>query len=36
MPLDSMLVSAGVVLMFVCFAVPVAWAVRRTSRPDAG
>ncbi len=36
MPLDSMLVAAGVVLMFVCFAVPVAWAVRQTSRLDAG
>ena len=34
MPLDSMLVAAGVVLMFVCFAVPVAWAVRQTSKPD--
>jgi ABC-type spermidine/putrescine transport system permease subunit I len=32
MPLDSMLVAAAVVLMFVCFAVPVAWAVNRTSR----
>jgi hypothetical protein len=34
MPLDSMLVAAGVVLMFICFAVPVAWAVRQTSQPD--
>jgi ABC-type spermidine/putrescine transport system permease subunit I len=34
MPLDSMLVAAGVVLMFLCFAVPVAWAVRQTSKPD--
>ena len=34
MPLDSMLVAAGVVLLFVGFAVPVAWAVRQTSQPD--
>jgi hypothetical protein len=32
MPLDSMLVSAAVVLMFLAFAIPVAWAARQTSR----
>jgi hypothetical protein len=32
MPLDSMLVAFAVGLMFVCFAAPVAWAVRQTSR----
>jgi hypothetical protein len=31
MPYDSMLVTAAVVAMFVCFAVPLAWAARRTS-----
>ncbi|CAN5488469.1 hypothetical protein BH11PSE4_BH11PSE4_04160 [soil metagenome] len=31
MPLDSMLVFTAVVLMFVSFAVPVAWAARQTS-----
>ncbi|MDB5502019.1 MAG: hypothetical protein JWR89_1921 [Tardiphaga sp.] len=32
MPLDSMLVLSAVVLMFLCFAAPVAWAANRTSR----
>ncbi|MDB5618190.1 MAG: hypothetical protein JWQ24_2428 [Tardiphaga sp.] len=32
MPLDSMLVAASVVLMFIGFAVPVAWAVQQTSK----
>ncbi len=32
MPLGSILVAAGVVTMFLCFAVPVAWAVNQTSR----
>lgn len=35
MPLDSMLVAAGVLLMFVGFAAPVAWAVRQTSKLEA-
>ena len=32
MPFESMLVSAAVVAMFVCFALPLAWASYRTSR----
>jgi hypothetical protein len=32
MPLDSFLVCAAVVLMFATFAVPMAWAVRQTSK----
>ncbi len=32
MPFESMVVATAVVMMFMCFAVPVAWAVNRTSR----
>jgi ABC-type Fe3+ transport system permease subunit len=32
MPFESIVVAAGVVAMFVMFAMPVAWAVNRTSR----
>ncbi len=31
MPVESMLVSAAVIAMFTCFALPLAWASRRTS-----
>ncbi len=34
MPLDSLLVASAVVLMFLCFAVPLAWVTSRTSRKD--
>ena len=34
MPLDSLLVATAVVLMFLCFAVPLAWATNKTSRKD--
>lgn len=32
MPFESMLVSGAVVAMFVCFALPLAWASSRTSK----
>jgi ABC-type spermidine/putrescine transport system permease subunit I len=32
MPLDSLLVACAVVLMFLCFAVPVAWAVQHSTK----
>jgi len=31
MPFDSMLAAAAVIMMFLCFALPVAWAVQQTS-----
>jgi hypothetical protein len=31
MPFDSMLAAAAVITMFLCFALPVAWAVQQTS-----
>jgi hypothetical protein len=31
MPFESMLVAGTVVAMFVCFALPLAWASHRTS-----
>jgi hypothetical protein len=31
MPLDSLLVAIAVVAMFVCFALPLAWAASRTA-----
>jgi hypothetical protein len=35
MPVDSMLVSAAVVLMFTVFAVAMLWADRRTRNPHS-